>query len=1062
MFRRSMALVVVWAVALTTAVVGGLVATPAGAAPQAFTLQMPDGGGQLLLRDAEQPADLLVPTLLSGSVDDATGAIQAELSTPTLRAEREVVQGPVTALAVIDATFTPDAPGTTTGTVDSDGNVVIQTRLRADLHVEVFLAPGQPPTFVADCVTRPVALTLESDAPYTPANGGAVTIADDDFTIPTITPDPECDQLVYDALQDELVGPGHSLSIALTGELPLPEPAGDETVTTLAVDPAGQARVGQSVTMTATVAPGPDATEAGPAAGLVDFLVDGDVVGSAPLDGAGVATFATDALPSGSFPVQARYRGQSPFRRSESAALPYVVSPDPTVTSSLPAYVPVGGPGTEFDVTVTNPAGGAAVALPGLAANLYRSNSPTLLNRVRLERQVGADWVDVPLTTTPGLNRSLDGSLADPAWAPLDPGEQLVVHLRLVTDSTVALSALDVTFSLVDDLAAPERVVLASATTNTRLIVTDRVATTVTASLEPLVIRQGNQFHVRRITVRPSVGGTAQGNLTMTIDGTPVPIRRGADPVAEGFRPTVPIDGTVMARMPAGATGTRTVVLQFSGNDYQLPSQVALSVEVLPALGPVFTCTATVGNAPLTSAFNLQVLAGLPATARSGDTVDLVNPLIRASFDRGPTPFRLGVVSPDGTYTVGDGTLESIALDLGPEGSGSASGYVSTNGSIMTDATEDPDMRWELQGEEGSVTVTGDPGDVVPVTLAGVDFAFLDLFLGGLPYTFTCDAVGGPVTLGTVTIVGADLAVSAPDPARVGDDVTLTSTVFPSTGSVEFFDGDTSLGVSRVVDGQAVRVTDDLAAGDHEITARHTTASGTTDTNAVDLTVLPTYDCAAFAEAGAGSIVRLAYMELLRRCPDAAGFAFWKGQLAAGVSAQRFAATIADTDEARNQVVIDGYRTMLERDPSGPDAAFWRERLERRGGRYQQLLAELAASPEFFAKAGSTRAGVVARVYDRILQREASESDIDYWVGEMLRGTSRAKVVARLADLTEPLGRIVDASYDEILSSPPSAGERTAAIAALRATGDRTALYTKLIGDARFALRAAAFPNPED
>ena len=81
---------------------------------------------------------------------------------------------------------------------------------------------------------------------------------------------------------------------------------------------------------------------------------------------------------------------------------------------------------------------------------------------------------------------------------------------------------------------------------------------------------------------------------------------------------------------------------------------------------------------------------------------------------------------------------------------------------------------------------------------------------------------------------------------------------------------------------------------------------------------------------------------------------------------ERFARTIAYTPEALDQVVIDAYQTVLDRDPSDGDKAFWRVRLRRTG--YHGLLADLSASDEFWAAAGRTRAGFVTRVYDRLLQ----------------------------------------------------------------------------------------------
>ena len=67
---------------------------------------------------------------------------------------------------------------------------------------------------------------------------------------------------------------------------------------------------------------------------------------------------------------------------------------------------------------------------------------------------------------------------------------------------------------------------------------------------------------------------------------------------------------------------------------------------------------------------------------------------------------------------------------------------------------------------------------------------------------------------------------SSANPSVHGDPVTFSTTVAPQapgagvpTGTVEFFDGTTSLGTAPLVDGQASLTTTALARGTHEITA---------------------------------------------------------------------------------------------------------------------------------------------------------------------------------------------------------------------------------------------------
>jgi len=64
---------------------------------------------------------------------------------------------------------------------------------------------------------------------------------------------------------------------------------------------------------------------------------------------------------------------------------------------------------------------------------------------------------------------------------------------------------------------------------------------------------------------------------------------------------------------------------------------------------------------------------------------------------------------------------------------------------------------------------------------------------------------------------------SSPNPSNNGQTVTFTATVSPSaaSGTVQFFDGATSLGTSNLVSGAATLQTSNLSPGKHSITAQY-------------------------------------------------------------------------------------------------------------------------------------------------------------------------------------------------------------------------------------------------
>lgn len=213
-------------------------------------------------------------------------------------------------------------------------------------------------------------------------------------------------------------------------------------------------------------------------------------------------------------------------------------------------------------------------------------------------------------------------------------------------------------------------------------------------------------------------------------------------------------------------------------------------------------------------------------------------------------------------------------------------------------------------------------------------------------------------------------------------------------------------------------------------------------------------DCAQVLP-GPRSVVRRAYMTLLRRCPDAAGAAAWEAALRDGMTPETFARRITATPEARGVIVIDAYRTVLDRTPSAAERDFWVGWLRpdpRRVRRYDQLIAELAAAPELWEATGRDPEVYVETLYERILDRPASSDDLDYWVGRLT--TSDRRTVARaLARLPEPLGAEVTRAWEAILESSPTSAQRTQEAARLR-DGDRLALSARLVGRPGFAARA--------
>jgi len=380
--------------------------------------------GQILLRDAEEPRALEQPTTIAGTYDTGlggTGVISgATFSTPTLSIEQDITS-PLVETAYIDASFTQ--VGAITGSITPEGAVLVNVDVRVDLHIEI----GDPAFYWADCAATPVHLALQSTAPYDP-DSGQVTLADPDFTIPTIPTTPDCNTQVSPTINAQLAGAGHALTMTLAGEIELPPPPGCPTVTTLAVDPATGSRLDDPVTLTATViedpaaAAVPECVEAeGAPAGFVDLYDGATLVETLALAADGTATLTTEDLLAGHRSLRASYRGQEPFSGSASPAVPYLVAAPPTITSTLPAFIEIGAAPVELQVTARNVDLGAGIERARLDLTLARTlgNGPSPLTGSPWNaRSATPGW---PCRSTgpgpsPGPSRSVTAAV--PTWPP--------------------------------------------------------------------------------------------------------------------------------------------------------------------------------------------------------------------------------------------------------------------------------------------------------------------------------------------------------------------------------------------------------------------------------------------------------------------------------------------------------------------------------------------------------------------------------------------------------------------------------------------------------------------
>jgi hypothetical protein len=156
------------------------------------------------------------------------------------------------------------------------------------------------------------------------------------------------------------------------------------------------------------------------------------------------------------------------------------------------------------------------------------------------------------------------------------------------------------------------------------------------------------------------------------------------------------------------------------------------------------------------------------------------------------------------------------------------------------------------------------------------------------------------------------------------------------------------------------------------------------------------------------------YRDLFQRAPDYEGLITWRNAILCGRPRVVVANAITSSVEYRSRLVSDAYLRFLGRGPDATGLRNWVAALAS-GWTVARIDSGFLASQEHYLQAGSTPAGWVGRLYQDVLRRGAAPSEVDFWVRELARGSSRSQVALGFLLSTEHLSTVVDGYYMDLL-----------------------------------------------
>ena len=551
---------------------------------------------------------------------------------------------------------------------------------------------------------------------------------------------------------------------------------------------ANPSAFGQNVTFTATISPhsGPVPT------GTVTFKDGASTLGTGAVNGSGVATFSTSSLSVANHTISAVYGGDSNFTGSTSPGTFQTVNKAATTTSVTSSANPsVHGQNVTFTATVTTTAPGAGT---GTGTMFFRDGASTLGSGA-----VNASGVATFSTSSLAVGlHSITAFYAGDANFNASTSAGIFQTVNAAATTTVVVSSgspsvfgQNVTFTATINAVAPGAGMRTGTVTfkdGTTILGTGAVNGSGVATFSTSSLSAANHLITAVYSGDANFNGSTAPGIFQTVNkaATTTVVVSSLNPSV--FSQNVTFSATVSATAPGAGTRTGTVFFRDGastlGSGVVNASGVATFSTSSLAAGAHSITAYYAGDANFTASTSPVITQTVNKAATTTTLTSSANPSV---FGAAVTfSATVSAVSPGAGMRTGTVTFMDGASTLG-SGSVNASSVATFSTSSLA---------------QGSHTITA-------------------VYGGDVNFTGSTSAV---LTQNVRKPTTTTLSSSA-NPAVVGQNVTFSATISPSsgpvpTGTVTFKDGATMLGTGTVNgSGVATFSTSGLALGSHSLIA---------------------------------------------------------------------------------------------------------------------------------------------------------------------------------------------------------------------------------------------------
>lgn len=205
--------------------------------------------------------------------------------------------------------------------------------------------------------------------------------------------------------------------------------------------------------------------------------------------------------------------------------------------------------------------------------------------------------------------------------------------------------------------------------------------------------------------------------------------------------------------------------------------------------------------------------------------------------------------------------------------------------------------------------------------------------------------------------------------------------------------------------------------------------------------------------------VSQAFLALLHRPASASDVATYNSVLVPPTNIGQLAQALSHSAESYTRFITNAYNVYLGRGPDPAGLSGWLSAMQNGSVTDEGLEAQFIGSAEYIANHGGAGAGWVTGLYQDLLGRTPSPSEVNTWVGQLNSGVSPYTVAFGFAASAEREGGKVAGFIQRILGRAPGPNEVNAWVAEFQRGMSNETIQARFVGSTEDYIGAKANNN---